>query len=95
MFLITIEVQVHGFDPALVGLERLLLCLELGDERLEAAGALNRLGRCLFLWAQVHRPDSFIISVYFEQHWKRVEKNFVAITCLYLNSVNCLSKICD
>ncbi len=49
MSLVTVEVEVHRLDPALVGLERLLLVLELGDESLKAGAAPRRFSPTLLL----------------------------------------------
>ncbi len=47
--LIAVKVQIHRLDPGLVRLERLLFSLELGDECLQTAAALDRLCRARFL----------------------------------------------
>ncbi len=47
--LVTVEVEVHRLDPALVGLERLLLVLELGDESLKTGAALHWFSPTLLL----------------------------------------------
>ena len=49
MSLVTVEVEVHRLDPALVGLERLLLVLELGDESLKTRAAPHRFTPTLLL----------------------------------------------
>jgi len=47
--LVTVEVEVHRLDPALVGLERLLLVLKLGDESLKTRAAPHRFTPTLLL----------------------------------------------
>ncbi len=47
--LVTVEVEVHRLNPALVGLERLLLGLELGDESLKTGAAPHRFSPTLLL----------------------------------------------
>ncbi len=49
MSLVTVEVEVHRLDPALVGLERLLFGLELGDESLQTCAAPHRFTPTLLL----------------------------------------------
>ena len=49
IFLVAVEIQVDRLDPAFVGLEGLLLVLELGDESLEPTAASHRLSRTLLL----------------------------------------------